>query len=295
MKLGFTTWYTEERVAFAGRAGFDGLEVWAELNSPLDLNKMDDGDIARTADWFAQNGTEVLTLQCAPPQLGRDPARRAANNAYFTRALKSAKKFGTSIVVTQLYIDRDAPPESVLPVYKEIFSRHAETAEREGVVIAVENCPHWGGYPKSIGNLGATPELWDAMFDAVPSKRIGLEFDPSHLCWMGVDYVKAIRTYGDRIFSFHAKDTEILEDRRDKYGIFGRHVGGDEIGWWRYRVPGWGELNWKGIFGALYDIGYDGPMLIEHEDPVFEGDRANEGLERGLRFLRQFTEGGSVR
>ena len=291
MKLGFITEYSEERVAFAGRAGFDCLEVRAEPGSPLDLNKLSDTDIAKVADTFAKNNVAVGTLQCAMQHLHSDPQVRAENNAYFEKALRTAKQFGTNIVMTQIYIERGLKPETQIAAYKEVFSRFAEIAEKENIIIPIENCPHWIGYPLSVGNLAASPELWDAMFDAVPSKRIGLEFDPSHLLWMGIDYIKAIRKYGDKILAFHAKDTEMLEDGANQYGILGRQIGSTndwDSGWWRYRIPGWGDLDWQGIFRALNDISFDGVMVIEHEDPVFGGPRTDEGLLLGLRYLKQF-------
>jgi sugar phosphate isomerase/epimerase len=89
----------------------------------------------------------------------------------------------------------------------------------------------------------------------------------------------------------HAKDTEIMKDKLDKYGIIGRQIdnsSGWNAGWWRYRIPGWGQIDWKEIFKALNDIKYDRSMVIEHEDPVFGGKRTDEGLKLGLRYLRQF-------
>ena len=59
-------------------------------------------------------------------------------------------------------------------------------------------------------------------------------------------------------------------------------------GWYRYRIPGWGEIDWKSFMSALNDVGYTGPVVIEHEDSVFSGKRFNEGLVLGLRFLKQF-------
>jgi sugar phosphate isomerase/epimerase len=168
-------------------------------------------------------------------------------------------------------------------------------------VIAMENCPHSSLYPRKIGNIGFSPEMWDALFAAVPSGAIGLELDPSHLFWLGIDIPKAIRSYRDRIFAFHAKDCEIDAEGLSKYGIFGKQIGAAsawDTGWWRYRLPGLGQIDWKNVFGALYDIDYRGPMIIEHEDPVFGGDRSEAGLKLGpkteaglklgLKYLRRF-------
>ena len=115
------------------------------------------------------------------------------------------------------------------------------------------------------GNVAHSPELWDLLFEAVPSPAIGLSFDPSHLVWLGIPHVPdVIRAYGERIYHVDAKDTEIIAARLARQGVFGS-------GWWRYRLPGLGALDWRAIFSALRDVGYDNIVAIENEDPLCPG------------------------
>lgn len=292
MNLGFVvTQHSKERIEFAGRAGFDSLEIFTEKNAPLDIEKMSEKDISEFMEFMKNNNVKLGTLTCSVNHLDGDKARRKENNEYFIKTLKICKKLGTDIVATNAWADKTKSPSENMKDYKEVFSEYAKVAEAEGVKIAIENCPHSVGYPIPIGNIAYSPEMWEAMFEAVPSKAVGLEFDPSHLLWLGVDYVKAIRDFGDRIYAFHAKDTEIMKDMLAKCGIYGRQFGASsewDLGWWRYRIPGWGMVDWKGVFKALNDIGFEGQMAIEHEDPVFGGERTDEGLKLGLRYLRQF-------
>jgi sugar phosphate isomerase/epimerase len=116
------------------------------------------------------------------------------------------------------------------------------------------------------------------MFEAVPSDALGLEFDPSHLVWQQIDYLDALYHFRDRIYHVHAKDTEIVPSVLAKVGIFGS-------GWWRYRIPGLGIVDWSAFLSALYEIGYDGGVAIEHEDPVFTGERFEMGLVLGYNTL----------
>jgi sugar phosphate isomerase/epimerase len=95
-----------------------------------------------------------------------------------------------------------------------------------------------------------------------------------------VDYVRVIHQFADRMVFMHAKDTEVMKERLGQVSIYGD-------GWWRYRMPGMGQVNWEAIAQALAEIGYWAGMVIEHEDPVFEGERFEEGLSLGLRFLRR--------
>jgi sugar phosphate isomerase/epimerase len=252
-------------------------------------------------DDIRSHGLRVSTLKCSTNHLVADRAMRASNNTYFLKALKLCRAFGTAIMTTNTWGDPSISPAENLKTYKPVFSEFAKAAESEGIVIAMENCPHGSSYPYTIGSIGYSPEMWDALFEAVPSRSVGRELDPSHLFWLGIDIPKAIRAYPDRIFAFHAKDCEIDADGLYRYGILGRQFGATSVwdtGWWRARLPGLGQIDWKEVFRALFDIDYSGPMIIEHEDPVFGGDRSEVGLKLGprteaglrlgLHYLRRF-------
>ena len=122
-------------------------------------------------------------------------------------------------------------------------------------------------------NIAFSPEVWDAMFEAVPSDALGLEIDPSHMVWLGIDYVKAVQGLRQRIFHAHAKDMEIVQaPRSHAVGIYGQAFGKPEgfgHGWWRARTPGWGQVDWPAFITALIEVGYQGNIDIEHEDDVF--------------------------
>ena len=286
MRYGFVTFYSDQVARFAAGAGFDALEAFVDPGTSLDLNKLSDADIAHVTEDLGDLGIKLATISCNPIHLDGDPARRAENNAYFKKAIRACRKFGTDIVVTNAFADKCKTSCENLPAYKEVFAEYARMAEGEGVRIAIENCPHWVGYPTSAGNMAFSPEMWEAMFDAVPAKEIGLEFDPSHLVWQGIDYIRALKEFSDRVVAFHAKDTEILKEERYKYGIIGKQIGREtdwDAGWYRFRIPGFGEINWKAIYNALYEIAYTGPIIIEHEDPVFGGDRSENGIDPGPR------------
>jgi len=112
-------------------------------------------------------------------------------------------------------------------------------------------------------------------FDTVTSKRaleavdnhpaFGFNFDPSHLIWQGVDPVKFIRAFPDRIFHVHMKDAAVNLDGESS--ILASHLPfGDHRRGWDFRSLGHGQVNFDGIIRALNDIGYDGPLSVEWED-----------------------------
>ena len=118
------------------------------------------------------------------------------------------------------------------------------------------------------------------MLEAVPSKQIGLEFDPSHFIWQGIDSFRAAREFISRIHIIHAKDTQIYDERVAWGGTFGR-------GWWRYRLPGFAKFDWHGFFALMYELGFDGSVVIEHEDDSFSGDRRNLGFLLSGDYLKK--------
>jgi sugar phosphate isomerase/epimerase len=291
MNLGFVTHYSKETVEFAGKTGFDCLEVFTEPGTALDLNELTDEKLAGVLQVFEENNVKVGTVCCSVNHLTGDLKQREINNEFFIKALRMCKKFGTDIVTTNAWGDKGITPEENIPVFREVFSQYAKVAEQEGVKITIENCPHSVGYPVPVGNIAYSPEMWDALFTAVPSANLGLEFDPSHLYWLGIDYLRALSEFGSKVMAFHAKDTEILKEGMYKFGTLGKQIGKTsewDAGWWRYRLPGWGMIDWLGIFRILYDLKYTGPVIIEHEDPVFDGDLRYDGLRMGYKYLRQF-------
>ena len=108
-------------------------------------------------------------------------------------------------------------------------------------------------------------------------RRFGFNYDPSHLGYQGVDYVKFIRTFPERIFHVHMKDAWWGHGTGEA-GVFGGHTTfGDARRYWDFRSVGRGDVNFEEITVALNDIGYDGPLSIEWEDPRM--DRVHGGAE----------------
>jgi sugar phosphate isomerase/epimerase len=103
--------------------------------------------------------------------------------------------------------------------------------------------------------------------DAVKGhKRFGFNFDPSHLAYQGVDYVKFIRTFKDRIYHVHMKDVWFGHGD-GTVGVFGGHTTfADPRRYWDFRSLGHGDVNFEEIIVALNDIGYAGPLSVEWED-----------------------------
>ncbi len=161
--------------------------------------------------------------------------------------------------------------ERLLPYWRELNA----VARDAGVRVALEAHPGFCVY-----NAETLLRL-----RAEAGEAIGINFDPSHMWWQGVDIPTAIRALGDAIFHFHAKDVAINPENRARNGVLDTksyaHMAERS---WLFRSVGWGhdELAWKAIVSALRLAGYDGVLSIEHEDALAS---IHEGLSAAVDML----------
>jgi sugar phosphate isomerase/epimerase len=120
--------------------------------------------------------------------------------------------------------------------------------------------------------------------------NIGLNMDPSHFWWQGIDPVEVVKALGHRIGYAHGKDTLLHPDRIRRDGIlhFAPPSNPDSAPWHFAPVgEGHDDQTWLALFGALRAAGYDGVISIEHEDPRYDGE---EGTERSIKGLRRILK-----
>lgn len=237
---------------------------------------------------FADTGVHLSSLGFYGNNLDADPARRAEANAHVRACVDAAAALGCPTVGTFVGRDITRSVADNLAMAGDVLAPLVEHARDRGVHLVVENClmPSWhpDGYP---ANLAYSPELWEWMF----SLGLELNFDPSHLVPIGIDPLAALLPYAHRVRHVQAKDVQLFPERRDRYGFYGPVTSQEtELrgGWWRYRVPGRGDVDWRGLVGVLEEAGYNGAVSVEHEDPVWSGDeqRVKAGLRIAHRTLR---------
>jgi sugar phosphate isomerase/epimerase len=182
---------------------------------------------------------------------------------------KAAKKLGVNVVNGftgssiwhLLYSFPPASKEMIDAGYADFARRFTpilDAFKKEGVKFGLEV------HPTEIAFDIASAQR---AIDAVKGhEAFGFNYDPSHLGYQGVDYVKFIRTFPDRIFHSHMKD--VWWGHGDgTVGVFGGHTDfGDARRYWDFRSIGHGDINFEEIVVALNDIGYQGPLSIEWED-----------------------------
>ena len=128
--------------------------------------------------------------------------------------------------------------------------------------------------------------LWKKVFEILPSKNLGINYDPSHFVWQMIDYIRPIYEFQDKIFHVHYKDIKLYPDRLQQVGIMGY-----PLDFMSPKLPGYGDVDWGKYVSALTDIGYDSYSCIEIEDKAFEGstERILDALRISYRYMRQFV------
>ncbi len=296
MKLGvLTAPFPElslEAVAdWAGAAGFSVLEVacWPKSagasrryagTAHIDVATISASEGKELIAALAEKGVSISALGYYPNPLHPDAGHRAAVIEHLKAVIAAAGRIGVPLVNTFLGGNAaktvDANWQDALTIWPEIVAH----AKAQGVRIAIENCPmifsadEWpGGH-----NIAYSPLVWRRIIEAFDG-AVGMNYDPSHLVWQMIDQARFIREFGPHMLHVHAKDLMI-----DRDGLYERGILSAGIGWQVPRMPGLGEVDWPVIFSGLYRAGYDGPVVIEHEDRQFEGSL--DKVKRGFLLAR---------
>ena len=302
MKLGFVSAILpdlslEEVLDFASRQGFACVELmcWPRGKAErryagvthIDVDAFGEDEAQRVQELLARTGVAISGLGYYPNPLAPDPQEAATYVEHIKKVIRAARRLGVGLVNTFIGRDWTRSVEENWPRFRETWKPLVAFAEEQGVRIGIENCPmlftrdEWPGGK----NLATTPAIWRRIFEEIPSPNLGLNYDPSHLVWQRIDYVRPLKEFAGRIFHVHAKDARVDQERLNEVGILAT-----PLEYHTPKLPGLGDVDWGRFFSVLSDVGYEGPVCIEVEDRAYEGTLASRqaALVQSARFLRQF-------
>mgnify|MGYP001073152226 CR=1 FL=1 len=280
-------------------AGFEALEIacWPKTSgatrryagtSHIDAASTSHAQAKEIAAKLAGKKLAVSGLGYYPNPLHPDAAHREAVIGHLKKVIVLAANMGVPVVNTFCGGDAsktvDVNWQDALKVWPEIVA----FARGHGIKLAFENCPMIFSYDEWPGghNIAYSPQVWRRILESWGGD-VGMNFDPSHLVWQMIDQARFIREFGPYMLHAHAKDLMIDHD-----GLYERGILSAGIGWQVPRMPGLGDVDWSGFFSGLYRAGYDGPIIIEHEDRRFEGsdDQVKRGFLLARDVLRPFIK-----
>jgi sugar phosphate isomerase/epimerase len=262
-------------------------------------------DPAKARAWkkkFDDRGIPVMTLSCHNNPLYPDQAKAAESIRQFRETVQLAGMLGIKTVVTfsgcpggsptdtvpnwVVYDWPDEHGEALRWQWKEkvipYWTETAKFAREHGVhQIALEMHPNF-----VVFNPRTLLKLREAA-----GEEIGANCDLSHLFWQQCNAVEVIRFLGKQgaIYHAHMKDTAFFQQNVDRYGVLNFGKKDDMEASEFFRAVGYGHSAsaWKDIIAAYLEIGYDGMLSIENEDPLLSGE---VGVQRSLATLKNVRE-----
>ena len=287
----------EEVIDYAAQTGFSCVEVccWPKGKAlrryagvtHIDLNGLTEEKMKYYVDYAASKGVEISSLAYYPNPLDGDEEAAKVAVDHIMALIDVSAKMGVNMVTTFIGKDKTKSVEENLEKYVKVWTPIVRHAEEMGVRIGIENCPMYYTKDEWPGgnNLASTPYIWKKMFELIPSKNLGLNFDPSHPYLLGASYIKPVYEFADRIFHVHFKDIKLYPEKLRQCGTMAYPAL-----WHSPKLPGLGGVDFAAFCSALNDIRYTGPACIEVEDRAYEGciEDVKSGIEQSYRYMRQF-------
>lgn len=296
MELGILTAPFEDMdlmdvASWAGGNGFSAMEVacWPTSGgekrryagtSHINVDNLSTGQASEIKTGLVEQGISVSGLGYYPNPLHSDAGHRGEVIGHLMKVITAASTMEVPVVNTFVGGDRALTVDENWTRAIEIFNPIVAHAQASGVRLCFENCPMIFSYDEWPGghNIAYSPKIWRRIFEQW-GDSVGMNFDPSHLVWQFIDQTRFIKEFGPHMAHVHAKDVMV-----DRDGLYENGTMSTGMGWQIPRLCGLGDVDWSGFFGGLYRAGYDGPVIIEHEDRDFEG--TEERIKRGFLLAR---------
>jgi sugar phosphate isomerase/epimerase len=256
----------------------------------INVLELDDSNISSIQKLLAKHAVSISGLGYYPNCLSANQEEAERSCEHLKQVIAAAPRLGIHQVNTFIGRDHTKSVDENWPRMLDTWRPIIDLAEKNSVRIGIENCPmiftedEWPGGK----NIASSPAIWRRLFADLDSPNLGLNYDPSHLIFQHMDYLKPIRDFIDRIFHVHAKDVRVDQHLLDLHGIFAHpnlyHFP---------KLPGLGDVQWGQFFSILSDAGYQGPVCVEVEDRAYEGSLEDRkaSLVQSHRYLSQFLPG----
>lgn len=299
MKLGFLSAilpeYTFDQVVdYAGELGLRAVELacWPMGKATrryAGVTHIDADAYDKQAIWakLEEKNVEISGLGYYPNPLDPDKAQSELAIAHIKKLIHVAKDLNVSVLNTFIGRDPRATLGESFAAFKKVWPDIIREAEDNGITICIENCPMYFTTDEEPGgkNLACTPAIWREMFSIIDSKNFALNYDPSHMIILQMDYTLPIYQFAEKIKHIHIKDVQFYKDKYDQVGFFA-----PPLSYHTPKLPGLGDIDWGKFTSALNDIGYKGAAILEIEDRAYEEtlqDRL-DSIKLSKNFMNQY-------
>lgn len=244
-------------------------------------------DKAAIQEKLAETGIEISGLGYYPNPLDPDKEQSQLAVAHIKKLLKVAEDLGVPVLNTFIGRDPRATLIESFDAFQKIWPDIIKEAEDRGITVCIENCPmYFTTDEEPCGkNLACTPAIWQEMFSRIDSKNFALNYDPSHMIIMQMDYTLPIYQFAEKIRHIHIKDVQFYPEKYNQVGFFA-----PPLAYHTPKLPGLGDIDWGKFVSALNDIGYKGAAILEIEDRAYEEtlqDRL-DSIRLSKNFMNQY-------
>jgi sugar phosphate isomerase/epimerase len=287
----------EQVLEICSNIGYKSLEVcaWPQGKSErryagvshVDVDNTDPQYIKHILKSAKDKKIDLAVLGYYPNPLDPDKEKSDLYIKHIKKVIYFSHLLGINKVSTFIGKDKNKSVEENLETFSKVWPEIIAYAASLKVYVGIENCPMYftkDEWPGGL-NLASSPAIWRKMFEIIPSKYFGLSYDPSHLSFQGMDYIKPLYEFSDRLIHLHLKDTLINHDKLDEFGIFAY-----PLQYMDPKIPGLGDIDWQKFLKAVKDINYKNHIVVEVEDKDFEASFADvlNALELSLNHVIPF-------
>lgn len=253
----------EQAFSFADNHGLQSIQI----------DDIDETDVNGIKEQMNRTGIKISSIGAMSVKLlGPNMEQSIIDQGKIKQKILLANRLGVPLVSQFAGNNPNLSFKDNIEMFKKVFTPLVALAEDNGIKLVFENCPLINGTPPVVQNLAYSPAAWEAMFEAIPSTAIGLEFDTGHPPMLGIDMQRCIKEYKDRIYHVHIKDCKINTEHEYKYGRLGKEF-------YDYEIPGRGNVDFHEVISTLNAVGYRNDVTLDLRPTTIEA------IEESLAYI----------
>lgn len=253
----------EQAFSFADNHGLQSIQ----------MDDIDETDVNGIKEQMNRTGIKISSIGAMSVKLlGPNMEQSSIDQGKVKQKILLANRLGVPLASQFAGNNPNLSFKDNIEMFKKVFTPLVALAEDNGIKLVFENCPLINGTPPVVQNLAYSPAAWEAMFEAIPSTAMGLEFDTGHPPMLGMDMQRCIKEYKDRIYHVHIKDCKINTEHEYKYGRLGKEF-------YDYEIPGRGNVDFHEVISTLNTVGYRNDVTLDLRPTTIEA------IEESLAYI----------
>ncbi|MBY0358963.1 MAG: TIM barrel protein [Candidatus Obscuribacterales bacterium] len=269
----------QEAVAMAAEKGLAAIEYAFEpfdvsSKESTQLNEHEKQHLAEVTQLAAEKNVNIAALKLNYSLNTTDKA----SLKYFRLMAAKLGRLAEAVSCPRIicYLERDQE-EGWVARTESALSAVLKDLKKIQLVVSLSTPPCWRGRSLKYWRP-SDPQEWRDLLAAMP--EISLSFSPADCLWQGIDYLRLLPGIVKALEHIEVQDVEINRDMLADSGMFGPL-------WWRYRLAGKGQVDWRQLIEALKLYEFQGNFSIQLDDEFVVGAESSlsDALDSSLKLL----------